>query len=178
MGNAGGNGGEFSSPERFDFVAGQAGRPPDDWKPAHTFNLLSDPSIPPSTYAKFVVDTVTSLGQRAEQSFFKSQAQTHIGLALEVLSRMDMEVTLENVRDFLLDDNTMNDGFEGTSRRIIPRTATKFHGAFSKPISRSNHAEQMGGVKETIANYLQFFLTPDIAQVFCASEEQFRFQRN
>jgi hypothetical protein len=62
--------------------------PPASWKPAHTFNLLSDPTIPPSTYAKFVVDTVTSLGQRAEQSFFKSQAQTHIGLALESLTRL------------------------------------------------------------------------------------------
>src|SRR5690242_5476325 len=59
---------------------------PHDWKPKHRFNLLSDSSIPPSTYAKFVVDTVTSLGQRSDQSFFKNQAQTHIGLALELLS--------------------------------------------------------------------------------------------
>ena len=83
--------------------------PPEKWKPAYTFNLLSDRTIPPSTYAKFVVDTVTSLGQRAEQSFFKSQAQTHIGLALELLTRLGMEATLFNVRDFLLDDNTMNE---------------------------------------------------------------------
>jgi type IV secretory pathway TraG/TraD family ATPase VirD4 len=41
---------------------------------------------------------------------------------------------------------------------------------------RGQPAEQMGGVKETIANYLQFFLTPDIAQVFCASENSFDFK--
>ena len=80
------------------FVASQAGQSA-GWLEtgASTFNLLSDPTIPPSTYAKFVVDTVTSLGQRAEQSFFKSQAQTHIGLALELLTRLDMEATLQNV---------------------------------------------------------------------------------
>jgi len=73
------------------------------------FQSAFRPDHSPSTYAKFVVDTVTSLGQRAEQSFFKSQAQTHIGLALELLTRLDMEATLFNVRDFLLDDNTMNE---------------------------------------------------------------------
>jgi type IV secretory pathway TraG/TraD family ATPase VirD4 len=35
--------------------------------------------------------------------------------------------------------------------------------------------EQIGGVKETIANYLQHFLTPEITQVFCPSENTFDF---
>jgi hypothetical protein len=35
--------------------------PPEDWKPRHTFNLLSDPFIPPSTYAKFIVDSDFSI---------------------------------------------------------------------------------------------------------------------
>jgi type IV secretory pathway TraG/TraD family ATPase VirD4 len=33
----------------------------------------------------------------------------------------------------------------------------------------------MGGVRETIANYLQNFLTPDIARVFCPAENTFEF---
>jgi type IV secretory pathway TraG/TraD family ATPase VirD4 len=149
--------------------------PPDKWKPAHTFNLLSDPTIPPSTYAKFVVDTVTSLGQRAEQSFFKSQAQTHIGLALEVLSRMEMEVTLPNVRAFLLDDTTM-DQVLGEMKTDYPTDRDQ---ALIKHFSeryRGQPAEQMGGVKETIANYLQFFLTPDVVEVFCDSKNSFDFK--
>ena len=40
---------------------------------------------------------------------------------------------------------------------------------------RKQPPEQMGGVKETIGNYLQFFLTPDIAQVFCVKEDTFDF---
>jgi hypothetical protein len=35
--------------------------------------------------------------------------------------------------------------------------------------------EQIGGVKETIANYLQAFVTPDIAQVFCPAANTFDF---
>ena len=35
--------------------------------------------------------------------------------------------------------------------------------------------EQIGGVRETIANYLQYFLTPEIAQIFCAGENTFDF---
>ena len=35
--------------------------------------------------------------------------------------------------------------------------------------------EQIGGVKETIANYLQAFITPEIAQVFCPGADTFDF---
>ena len=35
-------------------------------------------------------------------------------------------------------------------------------------------AEQLGGVRETIGNYLQYFLTPEVAEVFCAEESAFK----
>jgi type IV secretory pathway TraG/TraD family ATPase VirD4 len=149
--------------------------PPDGWKPAHTFNLFSDPTIPPSTYAKFVVDTVTSLGQRTEQSFFKSQAQSHIGLALELLTRMDMEATLQNVRNFLLEEDTM----EKTLSELdtdYPTDRDQVLIQHFKERYRDQPPEQMGGVKETISNYLQFFLTPDVVEVFGDSKNSFDFK--
>jgi type IV secretory pathway TraG/TraD family ATPase VirD4 len=149
--------------------------PPDGWKPTHTFNLLSDPTIPPSTYAKFIVDTVTSLGQRSEQSFFKSQAQTHIGLALELLSRMGMETTFQTVRDFLLDDDTMNRALLEL-KTDYPTTRDQQLIKHFEERYRGQPAEQMGGVKETISNYLQFFLTPAVAAIFCASKNTFDFK--
>jgi hypothetical protein len=149
--------------------------PPEDWKPAHTFNLLSDPTIPPSTYAKFVVDTVTSLGQRAEQSFFKNQAQTHIGLALELLTRMEMETSLQNVRNFLLEDDTMSRTLDELKTDYPVARDLQLIEHFSNRY-RGQPAEQMGGVKETISNYLQFFLTPDIAEIFCTSQNTFDFK--
>ena len=39
----------------------------------------------------------------------------------------------------------------------------------------SQPPEQIGGVKETIANYLQAFITSEIAQVFCSGENTFDF---
>ncbi len=149
--------------------------PPDGWKPAHTFNLISDPSIPYSTYAKFIVDTVTSLGQRTEQSFFKSQAQTHIALGFEVLCRTGMDVTLENVHGFLLGETTMNNTLNELATDYPTERAHRLVEHFRDRYAKQP-PEQMGGVKETIANYLQFFLTPDIAQVFCAHENTFEFR--
>jgi len=35
--------------------------------------------------------------------------------------------------------------------------------------------EQSGGVRETIGNYLQYFLTPEVAEVFCTGESSFDF---
>ena len=148
---------------------------PHDWKPRHTFNLLSDSSIPPSTYAKFVVDTVTSLGQKSEQSFFKNQAQTHIGLALELLSRMEMEVSLQNIRNFLLEEKTMNSVLKELETDFPTGRDNQLKEHFEQRY-RGQPAEQMGGVKETIANYLQFFLTPDIAQIFCSDKNSFDFK--
>jgi hypothetical protein len=149
--------------------------PPDNWKPKHTFNLLSDPTIPPSTYAKFVVDTATSLGQRSDQSFFKNQAQTHIGLALELLSRFEMEATLPNIREFLLDDSTMDEVLK-EMKTDYPTTRDKYLIKHFSERYRGQPAEQMGGVKETIANYLQFFLAPDVVEVFSVGKCSFNFK--
>jgi len=46
------------------------------WTPPNRYNLTGDRSIPFSTYAKFIVDTATSLGQGGDKGFFKSQAQS------------------------------------------------------------------------------------------------------
>ena len=44
------------------------------WTPPNHYNLTGDRSIPFTTYAKFIVDTATSLGQGGDKGFFKSQA--------------------------------------------------------------------------------------------------------
>ena len=72
------------------------------WIPPHRFNLTGDRSIPFSTYAKFVVDTATSLGQGGDKGFFKSQAQTHIAHALEMLAELSQPVTLTGAFKLLI----------------------------------------------------------------------------
>ena len=148
--------------------------PTAEWKPTHTFNLTYDRGVPFGTYAKFVVDTASSLGQQGDKGFFKSQAQTHISAALEMLYEIGADVTLENVYHLLLNKEDMEEALEDLTlaepterRRLIEE---HFRSRFL-----SQPPEQIGGVKETIANYLQYFLTPAIAEIFCASENTFDF---
>ena len=63
------------------------------WTPPNRYNLTGDRSIPFTTYAKFIVDTATSLGQGGDKGFFKSQAQTHIAHAREMLFELNRPVT-------------------------------------------------------------------------------------
>jgi len=144
------------------------------WQPRHTYNLTSDRSIPFNTFAKAVVDTAASLGQAGDKAFFKNQAQTHIGAALETLREIGADVTLENAYHLLLDqsdlDEAMTDlasGHQTVRRREL---AEHFTSRFL-----AQPPEQIGGVKETIANYLQPFITPEIAHVFCAAGNSFDF---
>jgi type IV secretory pathway TraG/TraD family ATPase VirD4 len=147
---------------------------PASWKPLHTYGLTSDRSIPYSTYAKFVVDTATSLGQQGDKGFFKNQAQTHIAKALETLYEIRADVTLENAYHLLSDEKDLGEAMQDladlypTERR--GELAEHFRNRFL-----SQPPEQLGGVRETIANYLQHFLTPDVAQVFCTAENTFEF---
>ena len=145
-----------------------------NWKPTHAYNLTSDPGIPSTTFAKFVVDTAASLGQQSDKGFFKNQAQTHIARALETLYEIQADVTLDNVHALLLDPNDLDEALEDldeshpTERRQALTDHFKNRYLHQPP-------EQMGGVRETIANYLQYFLTPDIAQVFCPGQNTFEF---
>jgi type IV secretory pathway TraG/TraD family ATPase VirD4 len=151
---------------------------PDDaastWQPRHTYNLTSDRSIPFNTFAKAVVDTAASLGQAGDKAFFKNQAQTHIAAALETLREIGADVTLENAYHLLLDqsdlDEAMTDLAPGHQTMRGRELAEHFTNRFL-----SQPPEQIGGVKETIANYLQPFITPEIAQVFCAAGNSFEF---
>jgi hypothetical protein len=151
---------------------------PDDtdahWVPPHRFNLTGDRSIPFTTYAKFVVDTATSLGQGGDKGFFRSQAQTHIANALEMLFELRHPVTLSGVFELLSNPGLLADEMANlsilldTPRRVavVAHFANRF---FTQP------EEQLGGVRETIGNYLQYFVTPEVAEVFCADHSSFAF---
>ena len=144
------------------------------WQPRYTYNITSDRTIPYNTFAKAVVDTAASLGQAGDKAFFKNQAQTHIAAALETLREIGADVTLENAYHLLLDQSDLDEAMTDLAstlqtirrRELAEHFANRF---LSQP------PEQIGGVKETIANYLQPFITPEIAQVFCAAGNSFDF---
>ena len=144
------------------------------WAPQHAYNLTSDRSIPASTYAKFVVDTASSLGQQGDKGFFKNQAQTHIAKALETLYEIRADVTLENAYSLLLDEKDMNEALSDLLDGYATERRNTLYDHFKNRFL-NQPPEQIGGVKETIANYLQHFLSPEITQVFCPSENTFDF---
>ena len=147
---------------------------PTTWKPRHTYNLTSDRTIPYNTFAKAVVDTAGSLGQAGDKGFFKNQAQIHIAAALETLREIGADVTLENAYSLLLDQGDLDEAMSdlASSHQTARRRELTEH--FSNRFL-SQPPEQIGGVKETIANYLQAFITPEIAQIFCPAANTFEF---
>ncbi len=147
----------------------------EEWKPLHRFNLTGDRSIPFTTYAKFVVDTATSLGQGGDKGFFKSQAQTHIAHALELLAELSEPVTLLGAFNILSSKPKLDEDLEFLAALDLqtPRRRV-LHGHF-KHRFLEQPAEQLGGVRETIGNYLQYFLTPEVAAIFCVKESTFKF---
>lgn len=66
-----------------------------NWQPPHRFNLTGDRSIPFTAYSKAVVDTVSSF-VKGDKGFFKTQAETHIAMALEALYESQAAVTFKN----------------------------------------------------------------------------------
>lgn len=149
---------------------------PDDapaaWLPAHRFNLTGNRDIPFTSYAKFVVDTATSLGQGGDKGFFKSQAQTHIAHALELLSELNQPVTLAGAFELLSDRDKLEETIDLLGDRLpTPRKVAVLEHFTNRFLTQPD--EQLGGVRETIGNYLQYFLTPEVAEVFCSPESTF-----
>ena len=144
------------------------------WSPSHRFNLTSDRSIPFTTYAKFVVDTATSLGQGGDKGFFKSQAQTHIAHALELLYELNRPVTLRGAFELLSNRELLKDEMENLEALLETPRREAVHAHFANRFL-TQPDEQLGGVRETIANYLQYFLTPEVAEVFCTGESTFDY---
>jgi hypothetical protein len=142
---------------------------------AHRFNLTGDRSIPFTTYAKFVVDTATSLGQGGDKGFFKNQAQTHIAYALELLAELQRPVTLSGALEVLSSKSKLDEELEFLRKLPLQtprRYALNYH---FKNRFLDQPAEQLGGVRETIGNYLQYFLTPEVAEIFCVEHSTFAF---
>ncbi len=132
--------------------------------PAHRFNLTSDRSIPFQTYGRIVVDTAVALGQKRDQTFFRQQAQTHVAKALEALHVLKLEVTLENACNLIVNETDMHECIEALRAPGSPQAhalADHFQDQYVNA-----PPEQRGGVAGTVANYLQCFLTPEIAEVF------------
>ncbi|MDP3073824.1 MAG: type IV secretion system DNA-binding domain-containing protein [Opitutaceae bacterium] len=144
-----------------------------DWKPVHTFNFLANPHLPFSAKAKIVCDVAASVGQRSEQTFFRMQAQVQMEFAFHVLATAGVPVTLARTYRLLTSDQALAEAMEVLGEQNTPESRAlveHYESAF-----RAQPAEQLGGIKTTIANYLHYFAEPSMAEVFCPSNPSFSF---
>ncbi len=146
---------------------------PDDWTPPHTFNFLDYERLPYSAKAKDVCDVAASLGQGGDQSFFKVQAEIQMEFAFRALRCAGLSVTLDNAYELLASEHLLEEvlGFLLKTDSPEARTLLEHYDAHIK----NQPAEQLGGVRSTLANRLKHFTPPDIAQVFCAAKSSFSF---
>jgi len=142
------------------------------WRPLHTINITGNPNVPASTYAKVIVDTALLLtGGRGQNPFFPTKAQIAIQTGFEVLRQVNAYVTIPNIHCLLLHkeegeavmETLMNKGDQRSHELLVVFR----DGYLGQP------PEQLGGVQGTLSTYLEYFLSPEISEVFCANEPTF-----
>jgi hypothetical protein len=145
-----------------------------NWQPKHTFSIFEDKSIPYATYARLICDVVSSMGQKGEQAFFKTQAQIHIEYALKALDEAGLPVTFKSCFNVLSSEQALKDCLALLIKKETAQAddlLRHFEEHFIKQPER-----QLAAVKATIFNYLKFFNNPDIEKVFCPEQSTFRMQ--
>jgi len=143
------------------------------WKPVHTFNFLDNPHLPDSAKAKIVCDVAAAMGQRTEQSFFRMQAQVQMEFAFKATRCAGLPVTLWTAYTFLSTDILMEKIMGMVAEKGTPEAESLINHYKGNWLTQP--AEQLGGVKTTVANYLKHFTEPDITDVFCPDKSSFDF---
>ena len=144
--------------------------PAAQWVPPLRLNILGDPAVPWSTYAKIVVDTATASGQRGGQAFFKETARDVITHAMHALQLAELPVTLANVHDTIC---------ISTETALLlaklaehPSPASEVERQYFRDFA-DQPPEQKSGTVYTVANYLRPYTPPDIREVVCSIDPNF-----
>jgi type IV secretory pathway TraG/TraD family ATPase VirD4 len=147
--------------------------PREKWIPPLRLNLLGNPQVPWSTYAKIVVDTATAAGQRNSQAFFKETARDAITHAMQALHLADLAVTLSNVHNVLCISSDTTLLLERLNEVHSP--AAEIERQYFKDFA-AQPPEQKSGTVYTVANFLRPYTPPDIREVFCSVDPNFSLE--
>ena len=146
-----------------------------DWKPPHTINFLADSSVPYSTYAKILVDVATAAGQKGGQAFFKNAAQVAIQNTFSALAALRASVTIDNCFAMITHSDFLREQAKELAEVARHRPELNYLVDYYADLI-NQPPEQLGGIRSTVFNYLQPFVTSDIAEVFCPIEPTFDFK--
>jgi hypothetical protein len=142
---------------------------PADWEPPVRFNFLEVPGIPYSNHAKTIVDIASALLKKgSENPFFPQQAAIHMEWGFRCLKAIGEPVTLKGCHDLLTSDVLLEDTLD-LLKEVETSEAQKVLDHFNNSFLSLND-ETLRGVQSTIAGYLSYFTSPEIAEVFCSEE--------
>ncbi len=149
----------------------------EDWVPPARFNLLSNLTVPWSTYATVIVDTASALAAGSEdKGFFKTQAHANIGRGIQLFRLLGMVPSMHHLLEVLQ--------YQPVLKSLLQRLESVKNQENSDARECYDHflnaylrqpPEQLGGVISTIYNYLNYFTNPDIVEVFGPEENTFDF---
>jgi hypothetical protein len=149
----------------------------DDWIPSVRFNLLSDSTIPWSTYATVIVDTASAQNPGTEdKGFFKTQAHANIGRGIQLFRLLDIVPTMHHLLEVLQYQPLLKamlqklEPLKSSGNADAQECYAHFTNAYL-----CQPPEQLGGVISTIYNYLNYFTNPDISEIFGSQENTFDF---
>jgi Type IV secretory system Conjugative DNA transfer len=151
---------------------------PPEWTPLARFNLLSMDGIPADTYAKMIVDTGLSVEEApTRDEFFVPQARDKIAWGIRLIrsarraSGAGAPPTLLSLLEIL----TVNESYRRylvrcmTENPLLSEAADFAEARFQLENNYWNQpADQLGGVRGTLYNFLVPFAEPEIAEVFCS----------
>jgi hypothetical protein len=149
----------------------------ENWIPPARFNLLSNLTIPWSTYATVIVDTASALASGAEdKGFFKTQAHANIGRGIQLFRLLDIVPTMHFLLEVLQSQPVLKSLLQHLEslKNLGNPDARECYNHFLNAYLRQP-PEQLGGVISTIYNYLNYFTNPDIVEVFGPEENTFDF---
>ena len=148
-----------------------------DWIPLARFNLLSDSTIPWSTYATVIVDTASALNPGSEdKGFFKTQAHANIGRGIQLFRLLNVVPTMHDLLGVLQSQPLLKAMLQNLEslKNHGDADAQDCYEHFMNAYLRQP-PEQLGGVISTIYNYLNYFTNPDIIEIFGTPENTFDF---
>ena len=159
---------------------------PRDWSPSVRFNLISMDEIPADTCAKLIVDTGLSVEEAdSRDEFFVPQARDKIAWGIRLtravkavggkaaarrdnpdaapslLTLFDILTVQESYRRYLLRRSEEYPDLSASDAFCEARFQLE-NNYWNQP------ADQLGGVRSTLYNFLVPFSEPEIAEVFCA----------
>jgi hypothetical protein len=156
-----------------------------NWLPATRFNLLSLEGVSADTYAAMLVETSQSVEEPSSRDeFFVPQARDKIAWGIRLLRAVRKRAIAEGGSADSKDNNpdlctllhllTSYDAFAAHAANCLERTPSLSSCpvfAEARHMLEANYwtqpAEQLGGVRSTIYNYLVPFADRDMAEVFC-----------